>query len=102
MVMDDWKRVYSNEDTRSKALPWLWENLDREGYSIWFSDYKYNNELTKDYMTANLMNGFLQRLDKVRKYGFGSLLMFGQDGDLEVSACWLFRGKEIPEEVQSF
>jgi len=99
MVMDDWKRVYSNEETRSKALPWLWENFDREGYSVWFSDYKYNNELSKVFMTANLMNGFLQRLDKVRKYGFGSLIMFGQDGDLEISACWLFRGKEIPEEM---
>lgn len=98
-IMDDWKRTYSNEDTRSKALPWFWENLDREGYSVWFCDYKYNGELTKTFMTANLISGFLQRLDKLRKYAFGSLLMFGQDGDLEVSGCWLFRGKEMPEEM---
>lgn len=98
-IMDDWKRTYSNEDTRSKALPWFWENLDKEGYSVWFCDYKYNAELEKTFMTANLISGFLQRLDKLRKYAFGSMIMFGNDGDLEVSGCWLFRGKEIPEEM---
>jgi len=99
LVMDDWKRTYSNEDTRSVAIPWLWEHFDKEGYSFWHADYKYNAELTKTFMTANLVSGFLQRLDKLRKYAFGSLIIFGEDGGLQVSGVWLFRGLNIPEEM---
>jgi len=98
-VMDDWKRVYSNEDTRGKAIPWFWENYDPEGYSVYFGDYKYNNECKKTFMTANLLGGFIQRLDKLRKYGFGSLIIFGDEPNLEITVCFLFRGKEIPAEM---
>jgi len=98
-ILDDWKRVYSNEDTRGKAIPWFWENYDSEGYSIYFGDYKYNDECKKTFMTANLLGGFVQRLDKLRKYGFGSLIIFGDEPSLEVSVCFLFRGKEIPPEM---
>lgn len=41
-VLDEWKRQYSNTDTRTEALPWLYENFDAEGYSIWKMDFKYN------------------------------------------------------------
>jgi len=99
MVMDDWKRTYSNEDTRPVALPWLWQHFDKEGYSIWFCEYKYNKELDKVFKSANLISGFLQRLDKLRKYAFGSMMIFGQDGDMEVAGCWLFRGLDVPAEM---
>jgi elongation factor 1-gamma len=99
LVLDDWKRTYSNEDTRGVALPWLWQNFDKEGYSFYLCDYKYNKELTKSFMTANLVSGFLQRLDKLRKYAFGTMIIFGEDGDLEVSGCWMWRGQNIPEEM---
>jgi elongation factor 1-gamma len=98
-VLDDWKRTYSNEETRAVALPWLWEHFDKEGYSIWFGDYKYNHELEKVFMTANLLGGFNQRLDKLRKYGFGSLIIFGDEPKLEISVCFLFRGQDIPAEM---
>jgi len=99
-VLDEWKRVYSNEDTRSKALPWFWEHLDKEGYSLWFGDYKYNHELNKVYMTANLVGGFMQRLEKLRKYGFGSVLILGQEPELKITACFLVRGQELPAEFK--
>lgn len=54
-VLDDWKRKYSNEETREVALPWFWENVNFEEYSIWKVDYKYNDELTLTFMTANLI-----------------------------------------------
>jgi elongation factor 1-gamma len=98
-ILDEWKRVYSNEDTRGKAIPWFWENYDAEGYSIYFGDYKYNNELQKTFMTANLLGGFVQRLEKLRKYGFGSLAIFGDEPSLQISVCFLFRGKDIPAEM---
>jgi elongation factor 1-gamma len=95
-VMDEWKRTYSNNDTRTVAIPWFWENYDKEGYSIYFGDYKFQDELTKGFMTANLLSGFIQRLDPLRKHGFGSLVILGQEPKLAVHVCFLFRGQDIP------
>jgi elongation factor 1-gamma len=54
-VLDDWKRKYSNEETREVALPWFWENMNFEEFSLWQIDYKYNDELTMTFMTSNLI-----------------------------------------------
>jgi hypothetical protein len=54
-AIDDWKRKYSNEETREVALPWFWENMNFEEYSLWEVDYKYNDELTLTFMTSNLV-----------------------------------------------
>jgi len=51
-------------------------------------------------MTCNLIGGWIQRLDKLRKYGFGSLAIFGQEPTLEIQGVWLFRGQEPPEEMK--
>ena len=53
--LDEWKRKYSNEETREVALPWFWENYNPEDYSLWKLDYKYNDELTMTFMTSNLI-----------------------------------------------
>lgn len=58
LILDDWKRKYSNEDTRSVALPWFWENYKPDEYSLWRLDYKYNEELTLTFMTSNLIGKF--------------------------------------------
>jgi elongation factor 1-gamma len=97
--LDSWKRMYSNNDTRTVALPWFWENFDKEGWSLWFADYKYNDELEKLFKTNNFVGGWLQRLDKLRKYGFGSVLIFGEEPNLSISSAWLFRGHEVPKEM---
>ena len=59
LALDDWKRKYSNEETREVALPWFWENFNAEEYSLWKCDYKYNDELTQTFMTANLIGMLL-------------------------------------------
>lgn len=61
-VLDDWKRTYSNEDTRTGALPWFWEKMNFKEYSLWTVDYKYNDELTMTFMTSNLIG----ELDQAR------------------------------------
>jgi len=100
-VLDEWKRTYSNNDTRTVAIPWFWQHYDPAGWSIWFCEYKYNQELQKLFMTSNLVTGFLQRLDKLRKYGFGCVLIFGKEPDpLSVSGIFLVRGHEIPPELK--
>ncbi len=58
LILDDWKRKYSNEDTRSVALPWFWEHYKPEEYSLWKVDYKYNDELTLTFMSSNLIGKF--------------------------------------------
>jgi elongation factor 1-gamma len=100
--LDEWKRTYSNNDTKTVAMPWLFQNFDPEGYSIWFAEYKYPEELSKQKMfqAANAITGFLQRLDRVRKYGFGCVLLFGEEGNMNISSAWIFRGQEVPQEMK--
>ncbi|KAJ2802912.1 hypothetical protein H4R20_003095 [Coemansia guatemalensis] len=99
MKLDDWKRFYSNNDTKPDAMEWLWKNYDAEGYSFWKVEYKYNDELTKLFMTNNLIGGFFSRLERARKYAFGNLLTLGKDDDNMIWGYFIVRGKEIPEEV---
>ena len=68
LVLDDWKRKYSNEETREVALPWFWENYNAEEYSLWKCDYKYNDELTQVFMTANLIGIFPLRLPALQNW----------------------------------
>jgi elongation factor 1-gamma len=100
-ILDEWKRMYSNNDTRTVAAPWIWEHHDKEGYSLWWCDYKYNDELSKTFMTSNLIGGFFQRLEKLHKYAFGSMIIFGDEPQLSVSGVWLFRGLDIPEDMKA-
>ena len=62
LILDDWKRKYSNEDTRPVALPWFWENYKEDEYSLWRVDYKYNDELTLTFMSNNLIGKPSSRL----------------------------------------
>jgi len=99
LVLDEWKRMYSNNDTRSVALPWFWEHYDPEGYSMYWATYKYNHELSKVFMTNNLITGLFQRLEKLHKYAFGSVVIFGDEPNLEIRAVWVFRGQGIPADM---
>lgn len=58
--IDDWKRKFKNEETREVALPWFWENMPLgEEFTIWKIDYKYPEELTKVFMTSNLVSKYI-------------------------------------------
>ncbi|XP_040266086.1 elongation factor 1-gamma [Bufo bufo] len=94
-IMDEFKRKYSNEDTLSVALPYFWEHFDKEGWSIWYSDYRFPNELTQTFMSCNLITGMFQRLDKLRKTGFASVILFGNNNDSSISGVWVFRGQDL-------
>lgn len=54
--MDEFKRVYSNE-AEAKSIAYFWDHFDKENYSIWFGEYKYNSELQKVFMSCNLISG---------------------------------------------
>ena len=92
--MDDFKRFYSNND-ELKAVEYFWSKFDKEHYSIWLGEYKYPEELTLVFMSCNLMSGMMQRLDRMRKNAFGSLLLFGEDYKSSISQLWIWRGHEL-------
>ncbi|KAL5982893.1 hypothetical protein ACLOJK_016972 [Asimina triloba] len=101
MILDEWKRLYSNTKTnfREVAIKGFWDMYDPEGYSLWFCDYKYNDENTVSFVTLNKVSGFLQRMDLTRKYAFGKMLVIGSDPPYKVKGLWLFRGQDIPQFV---
>ncbi|XP_015937511.1 elongation factor 1-gamma [Arachis duranensis] len=101
MILDEWKRLYSNTKTnfREVAIKGFWDMYDPEGYSLWFCDYKYQEENTVTFVTMNKVGGFLQRMDLARKYAFGKMLVIGSQPPFKVKGLWLFRGPEIPKFV---
>lgn len=95
---DDFKRCYSNED-EAKSIPYFFEKFDPEHYSIWYGEYKYPEELTKVFMSCNLITGMFQRLDKMRKQAFSSVCLFGEDNNSTISGVWVWRGQGLAFEL---
>lgn len=97
--LDQFKKVYSNEDTQTKAIPFFWENFDKEGWSIWHATYNYNDDLKRIFMSSNLVSGMFQRLDKLRKYAFASVLILGEDNNNTILGIWVLRGQKLAFEL---
>jgi len=94
LVLDEWKRQYSNEDTRTVAMPWFWKEFKADEYSLWKVKYKYNNELKLTFMANNLIGGFHARLEASRKYLFGCQHVFGANYACVIEGVFLVRGQE--------
>lgn len=99
LILDEWKRTYSNNDW-PVAKKWLWENFDAEGYCWYFCKYQYPDDFSALFNANNLINGFMQRLDPLRKWGFGSIVVCGgAKPPFNIHGVWMFRGQEIPFEM---
>jgi len=94
--LEDWKRAYSNLDTRGAggSLEWFYEKFDKEGFSIWQVDFKYPEELTQVFMSSNQIGGFYNRLEGSRKYLFGSVGVLGAANDSLISGVLILRGHD--------
>jgi elongation factor 1-gamma len=79
-VMDTWKKTYSNCADYHDAMNTFWETFDANGWSIFRGDYKYNEECKVLFMTSNLIAGFIQRTEEIRKWLFGTLTIRGVEG----------------------
>ncbi|AQZ14979.1 CAM1 (YPL048W) [Zygosaccharomyces parabailii] len=93
-TLDEWKRKYSNEDTRPVALPWFWEHYNPEEWSLWKVAYKYNDELTLTFMSNNLIGGFFARLAASIKYMFGCMVVYGENNNNGIIGAVLIRGQD--------
>ena len=55
--LNEWKRQYSNCGGKHRSvMPWFWEHINWEEYSLWRLDYKYNHELGKVWMSSNAIS----------------------------------------------
>ncbi|ESO93612.1 hypothetical protein LOTGIDRAFT_189800 [Lottia gigantea] len=96
---DEFKKVYSNEDTVEKAIPYFWQHFDKETMSIWYCEYKEDLSDNQSFMTMNLVAGMFQRLDKLRKNAFGTVLVFGENKKNEVAGIFFWRGQQLAFEL---
>lgn len=95
-VMDEWKKTYSNCEDYHVAMDFFWSKFDAEGWSIFRGDYKYNEECKVLFMTSNLIGGFIQRTEEIRKWLFGTMTIRGVEGEqMKVTAYYLIRGDSI-------
>jgi len=93
--LDEFKRVYSNEDIKLKAIPYFWDHFDKENFSIWLCEYKYPEDLGLMFQNENLITGMFQRLDKLNKNAFAAVGAFGKSRDAQIQGLWVWRGKEL-------
>jgi len=100
--LEDWKRAYSNLDTRGPggSLEWFYDKWDSEGYSIWKVAFKYPEELTQTFMSSNQIGGFFNRLDASRKYLFGSVGVLGTSNNSLIEGVLIARGKDVKPVVE--
>merc|ERR1719274_569219 len=92
MILDEWKRTYSNsKDLYGQGMTDFYTQLDREGYSVYFCSYNYNDDKVL-FMTCNLAGGFIQRCDEMRKYAFGTIQIIGTNEQQEMVGAFLLRG----------
>jgi len=105
MVLDDIKRLYFKEKPFYKGF-WdeFWGGIwDDQGYCAYYSTFKHQEENKLSFMTGNAVSGFLQRLDKARKYMWGVLNISCKDEDTPpyyITGAWIFRGLDIPFEMK--
>jgi len=113
MIFDATKKLFYSERPYNKAFfPAFWgpakneeakmTTFDPSGYSVWTCRYKYEDEFTQYFLAQNLLGGFVQRLDKLRKYGMGCLMLTGESDEKKpwrLIGVWMFRGQGIPAEM---
>lgn len=95
------RTAYAERPIAQSFFPWLWQNFDAAGWSWWVCHYKYDDENTVMFRTSNLVSGFLQRCDSVRKYSMGVVNITGNADEetppFKVSGVFMFRGLEVPK-----
>ena len=62
---------------------------------MWRFDFKYNEELTQTFMSANQITGFYNRLEASRKYLFGSAGVLGTANNSVIAGALILRGQDF-------
>ena len=59
-VLGEFKHKYSNEDTLLVVLSYFGEHFDKDGWSLWYSEYCFLEELTQTFMNCNPITRMFQ------------------------------------------
>jgi elongation factor 1-gamma len=98
--LDAFKKEFLNSKDKQSVLNDFWTKFDPDGFSIWFIHYQKSADQGRlAFKTKNLRSNFLQKVDNFRKYTFAVHGVYGQEPDLQIEGVWMWRGKNIPEEV---
>jgi elongation factor 1-gamma len=101
LELESFKRAFLNNKDKEDAMKKFWEIYDPEGYSLWWVEYQnLPSECKILYRTSNSKGMFLQKCDAVRRYAFAVHGVYGVENDYKVRGMWMFRGKEIPQEMK--
>jgi len=90
----EWKKTYSNsKDLRGETMPWFMKE-NKENFTFWKVKYdKVEGECEKDYLTSNLLNGFIQSMPtEARKFGFGVFMVTGAEPDFNYEGVLMLLG----------
>jgi elongation factor 1-gamma len=101
LELESFKRAFLNNKDKEDAMNKFWELYDPEGYSLWHLEYQnLPTECKVLYRTSNSKGMFLQKCDQLRRYAFAVHGVYGVEDDYKIKGVWLFRGKEIPQEMK--
>ena len=101
LELETFKRAFLNNKDKEDAMNKFWEIYDPEGYSLWWVEYQnLPTECKILFRTSNSKGMFLQKCDAVRRYAFAVHGVYGVEDDYKIRGMWMFRGKEIPQEMK--
>jgi elongation factor 1-gamma len=92
--MNAFKGFYSN-NAEDDSIKYFWDKFDSENYSIWSAKYNESLEKYLPFMCNNLVGGMMQRVEKMSKYAFGSVCVFGEKPNCEIHGIWIWRGQDL-------
>jgi elongation factor 1-gamma len=101
LELEVFKRAFLNNKDKEDAMKKFWEVYDPEGYSLWWLEYQnLPTECKVLFRTSNSKGMFLQKCDALRRYAFAVHGVYGVEDDYKIRGLWMFRGKEIPQEMK--
>ena len=101
LELETFKRAFLNNKDKEDAMNKFWEIYDPEGYSLWWVEYQnLPTECKILFRTSNSKGMFLQKCDALRRYAFAVHGVYGVEDDYKIRGMWMFRGKEIPQEMK--
>ncbi|GAA6063164.1 hypothetical protein JCM10212_005009 [Sporobolomyces blumeae] len=96
LVLDEVKRQYSNNET-ADFMKWLDNNYNPNEYSLVRAAFKYPEDLTQVFMSANQITGLHTRLEGSRKYLFGNMGVYGTANNSIIVGVYMFRGNNVED-----
>ena len=96
------KKIYSNTKDKLSVIQQFYDMYDKEGWSVYACSYNYNDDNTILWQTSNLVTGFVQRCDSLRKYAMGTVQILanpgteesGGKGNIFLRGAFLIRSKD--------